>query len=174
MGAPTGNGRASSLLPTQLPMNGASRLNVIRAATAAGDLSMHTQKYTRQLRMATTARPLLSRPVLAWHWSYNLPAPFGPPFPELRSPALQPEPTPPVFTGILARSQHVERIIRSHSVPENNGMRATAISLLVAAPALVSAATAPLRKRIGGYATFYYTQTGNAYVIAMVFHCATR
>lgn len=43
-------------------------------------------------------------------------------------------------------------------------MRAIDISLFLAAPALVSAATASLRKRISGYATFYYTQTGNAYV----------
>ena len=43
-------------------------------------------------------------------------------------------------------------------------MRAIAISLFLVAPALVSAATAPLRKRISGYATYYYTETGNAYV----------
>ena len=58
--------------------------------------------------------------------------------------------------------------LHEHSITETKGMRAIAISLLVAAPAFVSAATAPLRKRISGSATFYYTQTGNAYVIAVV------
>jgi len=46
-------------------------------------------------------------------------------------------------------------------------MHTIAISLFVAAPALVSAA-ATLHKRIGGYGTYYYTQTGNACVMAMV------
>jgi len=43
-------------------------------------------------------------------------------------------------------------------------MRVIAVSLLVAAPALVSAAVTPLRRSIPGFATWYYTQTGNAYV----------
>lgn len=44
-------------------------------------------------------------------------------------------------------------------------MRVVAISLLVAAPALVSAAVTPVRRQNSGTATFYYTGTGNAYVI---------
>jgi hypothetical protein len=51
-------------------------------------------------------------------------------------------------------------------------MRGIAISLLVAALGLVSAATAPLHKRISGITTFYYTQTGNAYAMATVFDAA--
>lgn len=43
-------------------------------------------------------------------------------------------------------------------------MRVVAASLLVAAPALVSAAVTPVRRSIPGFATFYYTQTGNPYV----------
>lgn len=53
-------------------------------------------------------------------------------------------------------------------------MRTIAIPLFLAAPALVSAANISLHKRIGGYATYYYTQTGNAYVMAMVFDGARR
>jgi hypothetical protein len=44
-------------------------------------------------------------------------------------------------------------------------MRVVAISLLVAAPALISAAVTPVRREIDGYGTFYYTGTGNAYVM---------
>lgn len=44
-------------------------------------------------------------------------------------------------------------------------MRVIAASLLVAAPALVSAAVTPVRRSISGFATYYYTQTGNPYVI---------
>lgn len=43
-------------------------------------------------------------------------------------------------------------------------MRVAAISFLVAAPALVSAAVTPIRRDFTGSATWYYTQTGNAYV----------
>lgn len=43
-------------------------------------------------------------------------------------------------------------------------MRVIAASLLIAAPALVSAAVTPVRRSISGFATFYYTQTGNPYV----------
>ena len=43
-------------------------------------------------------------------------------------------------------------------------MRGITLSLLIAAPALVSAAVAPLRKRTDGFGTWYFTQTGNAYV----------
>jgi hypothetical protein len=41
-------------------------------------------------------------------------------------------------------------------------MRVIAASLLVVAPALVSAAVTPVRRGIQGFATWYYTQTGNA------------
>ena len=53
-------------------------------------------------------------------------------------------------------------------------MRIIAISLFLVAPALLSAAILPLQKRIGGYATYYYTQTGNAYVMDTVFDDARR
>lgn len=43
-------------------------------------------------------------------------------------------------------------------------MRVIAASLLVAAPALVSAAVTPIRRGNSGHATWYYTQTGNKYV----------
>lgn len=44
-------------------------------------------------------------------------------------------------------------------------MRVIAVSLLVAAPAFVSAVAVPVRRDNSGYATWYDTQTGNAYVI---------
>ncbi len=43
-------------------------------------------------------------------------------------------------------------------------MRVIAASLLIAAPALVSAAVTPIRRSTPGFATFYYTETGNPYV----------
>ena len=43
-------------------------------------------------------------------------------------------------------------------------MRVIAVSLLVAAPALVSAVVTPVRRSIPGFATWYFTGTGNAYV----------
>jgi len=53
-------------------------------------------------------------------------------------------------------------------------MRTIAVYLFVAAPALVAASTVSLHKRIGGYATYYYTQTGNAYVMTMAFDGSRR
>jgi len=41
-------------------------------------------------------------------------------------------------------------------------MRVLAVSLLVAAPALVSALATPIRRSFSGFGTWYYTQTGNA------------
>jgi hypothetical protein len=61
---------------------------------------------------------------------------------------------PALSASSLYRIQHLDSA-------GDNGMRALAVSLFVAVPALVSAATAPLRKRISGFATCYYTQTGN-------------
>lgn len=49
-------------------------------------------------------------------------------------------------------------------IRRNTKMRVAAISFLVAAPALVSAAVTPIRRDFSGAATWYYTQTGNAYV----------
>jgi hypothetical protein len=43
-------------------------------------------------------------------------------------------------------------------------MRVIAATLLVAAPALVSAAVTPVRRGFSGSATWYFTGTGNAYV----------
>lgn len=43
-------------------------------------------------------------------------------------------------------------------------MRVIAASLLVAVPALVSAAVTPVRRSISGQATWYNTETGNKYV----------
>ena len=43
-------------------------------------------------------------------------------------------------------------------------MRVIAASLLLAAPALVSALATPVRRSMSGWATWYITETGNACV----------
>lgn len=137
-------------------LSASSLLAVWHISMKYADNRSAAQKYTRHCALLYYD-PLLSIPVQVCINKSS--ATFDPILP-IPAPALS------VFTGIRARSQHVKHICTYTASPitKNNGMRAIAISLFLAAPAFGSAATAPLRKRIGGFATYYYTQTGNAYV----------